>query len=120
LVIFLEDSFDSAHFLPNVPPGHKCRNLHGHTYRIRIEVDGPIDKHMGWVVDYADVKKAWARTKFLVDHRNLNEIEGLENSTCELLAAWIWHRLKPSIAWLSKIELRETERCGVVYDGRKI
>lgn len=117
--IFLEDSFDSAHFLPNVPAGHKCRNLHGHTYRIRLEVSGPIGEKSGWVIDYAEVKHMWDSVKIRIDHKNLNELPGLSNSTCELVATWIWNYLKPILPGLSLIELRETERCGVVYEGEK-
>jgi 6-pyruvoyltetrahydropterin/6-carboxytetrahydropterin synthase len=118
MTIFIEDSFDSAHFLPNVPDGHKCRRMHGHTYRIRLEVSGPIDPTTGWVVDYADVKALWDPLKRALDHRLLNEIKGLENPTCEIIAAWIWLELAGKLLGLSKIELRETEHCGVVYEGR--
>jgi 6-pyruvoyltetrahydropterin/6-carboxytetrahydropterin synthase len=115
MTVFVEDSFDSAHFLPHVPEGHKCRNLHGHTYRIRLEVTGPVGAISGWVVDYAEVRDAWAEVKALLDHRLLNKIEGLHNSTCERVAEWIFARLAPAVPGLSRIELRETERCGVVY-----
>lgn len=115
MTIFLEDSFDSAHFLPNVPPHHKCRNLHGHTYKIRIEVTGEIDPYMGWVIDYSEIKQKWDSLKILIDHKNLNEIKGLENSTCEFLAKWIGSNLRVILPGLSRIELRETERCGVVW-----
>lgn len=114
--VFIEDSFDSAHWLPNVPPGHKCGSMHGHTYRIRIEVRGEIGNESGWVIDYADVKYAWSIVKADLDHRSLNEIDGLENSTCELIAAWIANRLIPGLPGLSRIELRETERCGVTLE----
>ena len=116
--IFVEDSFDAAHWLPRVPAAHKCHNLHGHTYHVRIEVEGEIDEATGWVVDYAVIKAGWEAIKGIVDHHNLNEIEGLENSTCELLAAWIWRRLQLFV-WgnkLARLEVRETERCGVVLE----
>ena len=61
MIVFKEFTFDAAHFLPNVPETHKCRNMHGHTYRIRIYVEGPLDPHLGWVMDFADLKKAWKR-----------------------------------------------------------
>lgn len=113
--IFIEDSFDSAHWLPNVPEGHKCHNLHGHTYRIRLEFGGDLDPVMGWIKDYAEVKAKWDAVKAVLDHRCLNELPGLENSTCELLALWIAERLR-AVSWLTRIEIRETERCGVVLD----
>jgi 6-pyruvoyltetrahydropterin/6-carboxytetrahydropterin synthase len=114
--IFLEDSFDAAHWLPNVPVEHKCHSLHGHTYRIRLEVTGKVGLKTGWIIDYGDVKAAWETVKSSVDHRCLNEIIGMENSTCENLTYWIMDRLKPKLRGLCKIEIRETERCGVVLD----
>lgn len=114
--IFVEDSFDAAHWLPNVPVAHKCHNLHGHTYRVRIEIEGEINEATGWVTDYAVIKSGWEAIKEGIDHHNLNEIDGLENPTCEILATWIWRRLKLFV-WgdkLARLEIRETERCGVV------
>jgi 6-pyruvoyltetrahydropterin/6-carboxytetrahydropterin synthase len=116
--IFVEDSFDSAHRLPNVPPTHKCANIHGHTYRIRLEIGGDVDPRMGWIIDYRDVKSVWDAVKEKLDHRSLNYVDGLENPTCENIAAWIWDALKPDLPGLARIELRETEHCGVVLEGR--
>lgn len=114
--IFIEDSFDSAHWLPNVTEEHKCRNMHGHTYRIRLEFGGELDPVMGWVIDYADVKMAWEQVKGLVDHKCLNDL--LANSTCENLALFVQRSLDSySVGKLLKrIEIRETERCGVVLN----
>lgn len=112
--IFIEDSFDSAHFLPNVPEGHKCGRMHGHTYRIRLEVEGIVSDDSGWVIDYADVKAAWEPVKTKLDHQVLNGF--IPNPTCELLALWIRDELQPQLAGLSGIELRETEHCGVILD----
>jgi 6-pyruvoyltetrahydropterin/6-carboxytetrahydropterin synthase len=116
--IFIEDTFDAAHWLPNVPVDHKCHNLHGHTYHVRIEIEGEIGEATGWIVDYAVVKGAWDVVKRIVDHRNLNKIEGLENSTCELLAQWIWKRLSVFQLGdkLARLEVRETAHCGVVIE----
>ena len=109
--VFIEDSFDAAHWLPNVPVSHKCHNLHGHTYHVRIELEGEVDAVTGWVIDYAVIKGGWDVIKKMVDHYSLNEIEGLENSTCEILAQWIWKRLLV-FQWgdkLVRLEVRETE-----------
>lgn len=113
--IFIEDSFDSAHYLPGVPEGHKCGRMHGHTYRIRIEVSGSVGPQ-GWVIDYSDVKEIWRKTHDILDHRTLNELYLLHNPTCEHIATWIWNRLKPELPGLCRIELRETEHCGVVLE----
>lgn len=109
MTIFLEDSFDAAHWLPRVPAGHKCAQLHGHTYRIRLEVQGDVGPETGWVVDYAELKQKWAPVKAALDHQSLNSI--IQNPTCELIAEWIGERLP----MVSLIELRETVNCGVVW-----
>lgn len=108
--IFVEDSFDSAHFLPNVPPGHKCGTMHGHTYRVRLIVEGPVDPRSGWVVDYAAVKAAWEHVRARIDHQCLNDVL-MSNPTCELIAEWIGAQLP----MVTGIELRETERAGVIW-----
>ena len=112
MTLFIEDSFDSAHWLPNVPPGHKCGAMHGHTYRIRIEVSGDIDAQTGFVSghDYADLKFAWSIIKADLDYRCLND--AISNPTCENIAEYIALRFKPAP---SRIELRETINCGVVW-----
>lgn len=112
--IFIEDSFDSAHYLPNVPDGHKCAAMHGHTYRIRLEVEGIVGNVSGWVIDYAEVKAVWETVKAQLDHKCLNDI--LQNPTCEVIAFWIRDLVQARIPGLSGIELRETERCGVILD----
>ncbi len=112
MTIFIEDSFDSAHWLPNVPPGHKCGSMHGHTYRVHIEITADIDDHSGWVggYDYADIKYAWSIIKADLDHHVLNDY--LANPTCELIAEHIASRMKPTP---TRVELRETERCGAIW-----
>ena len=117
--IFFEDTFDSAHWLPNVPIDHKCHNLHGHTYKVRIEIEGDVGKNTGWIVDYAEIKNLWEPVKSRLDHHCLNEIIGLENSTCEHLAFWIWTCLLPESErpWrISRLEIRETEHCGAIME----
>lgn len=95
--IFKEFRLESAHWLPNVPPGHKCSRLHGHSFRISVHVIGSVDPHLGWVCDFADLNQAFAPLFELLDHRCLNEVAGLENPTSEKLAEWIWQRLKVTL-----------------------
>lgn len=117
MLVFKEFVFDAAHFLPNVPDTHKCKRMHGHTYRIRLYVEGPLDPVLGWVMDFADLKAVWKKIEPQLDHRLLNEIEGLENPTAENIARWVWEQLKPELPLLCKIELCETPSSGVVYKG---
>jgi len=115
--IFKEFSIEAAHWLPHVPEGHKCRRLHGHSFRIEIHVSGSVDEHLGWVMDFADVKSAFMTIEDQLDHRCLNDIEGLENPTSENLARWIWSRLQPALPALRKVVVRETCTSGCVYRG---
>ncbi len=115
--IFKEFTFEAAHFLPNVPEGHKCKRLHGHSFRVRLYVRGPVEDGIGWVMDFADVKAAFKPILDRLDHYFLNEIEGLENPTSENIARWIWGELKPALPLLSKVELHETCTAGCVYRG---
>lgn len=109
--------FEAAHRLPRVPEGHKCARLHGHSFRIEVEVVGEVDPEMGWVVDYADIKRAFSPLHDALDHRYLNEIEGLENPTSEILVAWIWERLAPRLPGLARLVLHETCTSRCVYEG---
>jgi len=115
--VFKEFTFEAAHRLPNAPPGHKCGRLHGHSFRVEVHVSGPIGAESGWVMDFGDIKKAFQPIDAQLDHRYLNEIEGLENPTSEVLANWIWVRLASTLAGLSRIVVRETCTSGCVYDG---
>ncbi len=115
--IYKEFGFEAAHRLPHVPPGHKCERLHGHSYRIEIHVRGPVDARTGWVIDFAEIGAAFEPLHERLDHRLLNEIEGLSNPTSEHLARWIWDRLKPRLPSLCRIVVRETCTSGCVYEG---
>ena len=117
--LYKEFRFEAAHLLPNVPAGHKCGRLHGHSYRVEIHVSGPVDPHTGWVIDFADIKAAVKPLIDRLDHYYLNEIPGLENPTSEVLAEWLWERLKPELPQLAKILVAETCTAGCIYDGRK-
>ena len=116
--LFKKFTFDAAHFLPNVPEGHKCREIHGHTYQLTVFLEGTPDANLGWVLDFADLKRAIEPVIQQVDHKFLNQVPGLENPTCEYIAIWLWNQLKPALPLLSKIELYETPTSGVVYEGR--
>lgn len=109
--------FEAAHLLPRLPEGHKCRRLHGHSYRCTVTVKGPIDPELGWLIDFADIKAAVEPVRRQLDHYYLNEIEGLENPTSEVLARWVWQRLSPTLPHLHRIEISETCTSRCVYQG---
>lgn len=115
--IFKEFTFDSAHYLPNVPDDHKCKRMHGHTYRVRICLHGPLDPKLGWVEDFGVLKGIWKPLELMLDHHMLNDLEGLENPTAEWIAIWIWRRLKTDLPKLIRIEVYETPSSGVIYRG---
>lgn len=115
--IFKEFIVESAHRLPNVPEGHKCGRLHGHSFRIEIHARGPVNNDSGWLIDFADIKRAFKPYYDALDHNYLNEIEGLENPTSENLAIWIWNKLEPKLPELCRVVVRETCTCGCVYEG---
>ncbi len=115
--IWKEFTFEAAHLLPNVPHDHKCKRLHGHSYRVRVYVEAELDPVLGWVIDFADIAAAFEPIRLRLDHYYLNEIEGLENPTSEVLARWIWERLRPTLPILSRVEVSETCTSGCVYRG---
>lgn len=115
--IWKKFTFEAAHMLPNVPDGHKCKRLHGHSYHVHVHVSGEPDPQLGWIQDFADLADAFQPLWAQLDHNYLNEIEGLENPTSELLARWIWTHLKPRLPLLSKVVVGETCTAGCMYQG---
>nr|CBA76079.1 6-pyruvoyl tetrahydrobiopterin synthase [Arsenophonus nasoniae] len=116
--IFKDFQFEAAHRLPHVPAGHKCGRLHGHSFMVRLELTGEIDPQTGWVVDFSDISKAFKPLWQQLDHHYLNDIEGLENPTSEVIARWIWHKMKPMLPQLSSIMIKETCNAGCIYRGK--
>ena len=112
-----EFTFEAAHSLPNVPPGHKCGRLHGHSFRVEVTVKGAVNPHTGWLMDFAELKAKFRPLEEMLDHRFLNEIPGLENSTSENLAKWIWEKLKGEVPALYSITVFETCTSRCVYRG---
>ncbi len=116
--IFKIFTLEAAHRLPNVPPGHKCARLHGHSFRVEIHLQGELGDETGWVMDFSDVKTAFQPLYDQLDHHYLNDIEGLENPTSERLSIWIWDRLKPVLPLLSEVVVHETCTSGCRYRGK--
>jgi 6-pyruvoyltetrahydropterin/6-carboxytetrahydropterin synthase len=115
-----ELTFEAAHYLPAAPAGHKCRRLHGHSFRARIVVGGPLDEKRGWVLDFGELKGHLQPLHAELDHRLLNEVEGLANPTSEEIARWLWERIEHTLPeGLAPIEItvRETCKSAVIYRG---
>ena len=105
--------FEAAHYLPNVPEGHKCRRMHGHSFRGEVAVRGRVDPRTGWLIDFADLKRMVDPIVSQLDHYVLNEVDGLENPTSERVAVWIWEQLAGYLPQLHRITIEETctSRC---------
>ena len=104
-------SFDAAHFLPKVSEGHKCKNLHGHTYKVILKLKGEIDPEMGWIIDFSEISSYFKPILTELDHKLLNNIKGLENPTAENISGWIFIKLKGVLKELSSVTVYETESC---------
>ena len=117
MIIFKQFTFDSAHSLPNVPDGHKCKGVHGHTYHLKLFVEGELQKDLEWVMDFTDIKDAVVPVIKEIDHKFMNDLPGLGNPTCENIARWLWDKIKPRLAQMTRIELNETPTTGVIYEG---
>lgn len=111
--------FEAAHYLPNVPEGHKCRRMHGHSFRGEVVVRGAVNPATGWLIDFADLRAAVDPLVARLDHYLLNEIEGLENPTSERVAVWFWERLAPKLPQLYCVMVEETCSSRCRYYGKR-
>jgi 6-pyruvoyltetrahydropterin/6-carboxytetrahydropterin synthase len=110
-------TFEAANRLPNVPQSHRCHRLHGHSYRVELQLEGPVRQPSGFVIDFFDIEDAFGRLLAQLDHRCLNEVEGLENPTAENIAIWIWDRMRSTLSRLCSVRVYETADCWAEYDG---
>jgi 6-pyruvoyltetrahydropterin/6-carboxytetrahydropterin synthase len=109
--------FEAAHQLPNVPPGHKCGRMHGHGFEVILHADRDLDeKHIG--IDFDHLATLWEPIYREINYACLNNIQGLENPTSELISSWLWERLKPQLPELSWVTVYETATCGAHFDGQ--
>jgi len=112
-----EYRFEAAHLLPNVPPGHKCQRLHGHSFKVEVAIRGPVDEKTGWFIDFGALDAIWAPIYDTLDHHYLNEVPGLENPTSENLARWLWQRMAPALPELVRVTVYETCDARCEYEG---
>ena len=113
-----EFRFEAAHRLPKVPEGHKCARLHGHSYKIELAVAGPVDANTGWFIDFATLYEAWAPLHDQLDHYYLNDVAGLENPTSEVLAHWLFTKLRAPLPSLERVTVYETCEARCEYEGK--
>lgn len=111
--------FEAAHRLPRLPKSHKCHRLHGHSFQVEIVVTGECDPKLGWLIDYAEITKAFKPIWEKLDHFYLNQVPGLQNPTSENIAVWIWKKLKPQLPLLSEVVVAETCTAKCIYRGEK-
>jgi 6-pyruvoyltetrahydropterin/6-carboxytetrahydropterin synthase len=111
--------FEAAHQLPNVPADHQCGRMHGHGFEVVLHAVQPLaeGEHLG--IDYDRLEERWVPFIHELDHRCLNDVKGLENPTSEMLAAWLWARLKPQLPELSWVSVYETVTAGCHFDGAR-
>lgn len=113
--LFADFALACARRLTGVPAEHPCARLHGHTFLVQLRVKGPVDRSTGFVLDFADLQRAWGPIHEALDHRYLNDIPGLENPTSEHLAVWIHSRVAPLIGLPLTVEIRETGGVGCSF-----
>jgi 6-pyruvoyltetrahydropterin/6-carboxytetrahydropterin synthase len=111
-------TFEAAHWLPTFPDGHKCRRMHGHSFKVEIVVAGEVAPEKGYLIDYGEITAAVKPLEQALDHRVLNEIEGLEIPTSEVIAKWVFDRLKPTLPLLVEVVVHETCTSRCHYRGQ--
>lgn len=99
---------ESARFLPHLPKSHPCSQMHGHSFKIILTLIGELDPKIGWVIDYNEIQDKMNPLLKQIDHCVLNDVEGLENPTSELLAKWIYDRAVLALPMLVKVSVAET------------
>lgn len=105
--------FEAAHRLPQVPTGHPCGRMHGHSFEVVLHAAATPE-----LLDFAKLEALWLPCHADLDHVCLNELPGLENPTSELLAQWLWQRLRPQLTALTRVTVHETATAGCHYDGQ--
>ena len=119
LKITRKNTFEAAHHLPQTPPGHKCRNVHGHSYELTVVIAGKLD-NSGWIIDTAQIDDVFKMIHEQLDHKLLNDV--IPNPTTENLAIWCWDRFMKAFEGVGNIEkiaveIRESPRSTALYDG---
>jgi len=113
-------SFDAAHYLDHDPDARPYGRLHGHSFTMEVEIEGEPQVDTGWVVDFGDVADALSELREALDHRLLNEVEGLERPTLENICRWAADRLKPRFPGLRQVRVsRPSNGETSIYDVKE-
>lgn len=102
----LEFSFEAAQYLPQLPEAHPCKRLHGHSYRVQVGAEA-----------LRQLREPLERLYNVLDHRCLNDVEGLEEATCEQLCRWMWDWLSAQAAGVEVLAIHETQSSCCIYRG---
>lgn len=102
--------FEAAHRLPELPPTHKCHHMHGHNYKIQIEIGGTLDSR-GFILDFAELDDIVVPLIRQCDHKVLNDVPGLENPTAELIADWFLKRINGALDARCLVRIYENDDC---------
>ena len=113
-----EYRFEAAHRLPRVAEGHKCSRVHGHSYKVEVFLSGRVNPETGWLIDFGVIDEAWAVLFARLDHQYLNDVPGLENSTCEIIAIYVFDELARQIPEVSAVTVWETYDSKCTYRGK--
>ena len=117
--IYQDFNFDAAHRFDAMQAGHMYEGLHGHSFIARVVIEGDPDPETGFVADFGLIDGACVKLREELDHRYLNDIDGLAVPSLENIAIWIWNRLKPGFQGLTRVEVRrDSKHHGCVYRGR--
>ena len=110
--------FDAAHHFPGYPAGHRYHGVHGHSFQAEVAVRGTPDPDTGFIADLEAVERECLAVRAELDHRLLNDIEGLARPSLENLCLWLWGRLSPRLPALAQVTVRR-DSCGqaCTYEG---
>ena len=97
--------FEAAHTLSRAIGTDASRRIHGHTYHAEVVVYGEADPVTGMLLDLGGLREKLEIARALLDHRFLDEVEGLGPATLENLSRFIWNTLQPSLPQLLSVSV---------------
>jgi len=101
-------TFEASHVLSQLPQGHQCSRLHGHSYRVEIILQSPTLDGRGFVLDYGDLSDFRYLISSQLDHRHLNDVLKDIPPTAENIARWLYDQAKKQYPQMIAIRVYET------------